>query len=334
MSSLGLGGGGSGAGSSGKFIEHDDWFHDRRIYLDALENQLKALQKSTDTVVAQRKSLAETCGDFSTSLHNLASAELSPSLSGPLDSLGDIQLRINELYSRQAMQDILTLGIVIDEYIRLIGSVKKAFEQRQKAYHSWHSAEAKLQEIKKQQEKLLRAGRTQQDRLQQMQAEVGEGERRVNAARVLFEDLGRLMRGELERFEREKVEDFKSGVETFLESAVEAQKELIELWETYLYQLDTDEDGPPPVAVAGAGGVQAPHQNEEGGKSDAQLRQEALESEGALEGADAPQAAPRLSGTTTARESEEGVGSRSNAEEEGEDSPRDEADERQHTVEA
>ena len=33
------------------------------------------------------------------------------------------------------------------------------------------------------------------------------------------------MRTELERFEREKVEDFKSAVETFLESAVEAQKE-------------------------------------------------------------------------------------------------------------
>ncbi|KAI7244922.1 Vps5-domain-containing protein [Hortaea werneckii] len=334
MSSLGLGGGGSGAGSSGKFIEHDDWFHDRRIYLDALENQLKALQKSTDTVVAQRKSLAETCGDFSTSLHNLASAELSPSLSGPLDSLGDIQLRINELYSRQAMQDILTLGIVIDEYIRLIGSVKKAFEQRQKAYHSWHSAEAKLQEIKKQQEKLLRAGRTQQDRLQQMQAEVGEGERRVNAARVLFEDLGRLMRGELERFEREKVEDFKSGVETFLESAVEAQKELIELWETYLYQLDTDEDGPlPPVGATV--GVQAPT-NEEGGKSDAQMRQEALESEGALEGgADATQAqaSARLSGTT-ARESEEEARV-SRPHDEG-DSPQDDDDasERRHIAEA
>lgn len=38
--------------------------------------------------------------------------------------------------------------------------------------------------------------------------------------------MGRLMRAELERFEREKVEDFKSAVETFLESAVEAQKEV------------------------------------------------------------------------------------------------------------
>jgi sorting nexin-1/2 len=221
MSSIGLGGGGGG-----KFIEHDDWFHDRRIYLDALENQLRALQKSTDTVMAQRKALAESCADFSTSLHNLAAVELSPSLSGPLDALGDLQSRIYELYSRQAMQDMLTLGIVIDEYIRLVGSVKKAFEQRQKAFHAWHSAETKLQDMKKQQEKLLRAGRSQQDRIAQMNADVNDAERRVHQSRLLFEDMGRLMRSELERFEREKVEDFKSGVETFLESAVEAQKEV------------------------------------------------------------------------------------------------------------
>lgn len=221
MSTIGL-----GASSGSKFIEHDDWFHDRRVYLDALENQLKALQRSIDAVVAQRKSLAESCGEFSASLHTLAAVELSPSLSGPLDALGDLQIRIQELYHRQAMQDILTLGIVIEEYIRLIGSVKKAFEQRQKSFHAWHSAETKLLEIRKQQDKLLRAGRSQQDRIAQMSADVNDAERRVHQARLLFEDMGRLMRTELDRFEREKVDDFKSGVETFLESAVEAQKEV------------------------------------------------------------------------------------------------------------
>lgn len=233
MSSIGI-----SSGSGGKFIEHDDWFHDRRIYLDALEVQLRALQKSTDVVVTQRKALADSCGDFSQSLHNLASVELSPSLSGPLDALGDLQLRIQELYSRQAMQDVLTLGIVIDEYIRLIGSIKTSFGKRQQCYHAWHSSEQKLQEIKKSQEKLLRAGRTQQDRIQQMQADVADQERRVHASRLLFEDMGRLMRGELERFEREKVEDFKSGVETFLEGAVEAQKEVRRLFLYFFFCLN------------------------------------------------------------------------------------------------
>ena len=217
---------GLGSSGGGKFIEHDDWFHDRKIYLDALENQLKALLKAIDTVVQQRKALAEAAGDFSASLHALSTVELSVSLSIPLEGLSDLQLRIRELYERQAQQDVLTLGITVDEYIRLIGSIKMAFNQRQKSFHAWHSAEAELSKRRATQDKVLKSGKTQQDRLNQLQADVGEGERRSHQARLLFEDMGRLMRGELERFEREKVEDFKSGVETFLEGAIEAQKEV------------------------------------------------------------------------------------------------------------
>ncbi|KAL9104215.1 MAG: hypothetical protein Q9163_000815 [Psora crenata] len=240
LSSLGL-----GSTTSGKFMEHDDWFHDRKIYLDALENQLKALLKSIDNVVSQRKALAEAAGDFSASLNALSTVELSVTLSTPLVGLSGLQLRIRELYERQAQQDVLTLGITVDEYIRLIGSIKTAFAQRQKSYHSLHQAETELQKRRATQEKVLRSGKTQQDRLNQLQADVGDGERRCNQARLLFDDMGRLMRTELDRFEREKVEDFKSGVETFLEGAIEAQKELIELWETFLMQLDADEDGEP-----------------------------------------------------------------------------------------
>lgn len=217
---------GFGSGGGGKFIEHDDWFHDRKNYLDALENQLKALLKAIDTVVQQRKALADAAGELSASLHALSTIELSLSLSTPLEGLSDLQLRIRELYDRQAQQDVLTLGITVDEYIRLIGSIKTAFAQRQKSFHSWHSAESELSKRKAIQDKTLRSGKTQQDRLNQLQADVGDGERRCHQARLLFEDMGRLMRNELERFEKEKVEDFKSGVETFLEGAIEAQKEV------------------------------------------------------------------------------------------------------------
>ncbi|ERF68759.1 hypothetical protein EPUS_07246 [Endocarpon pusillum Z07020] len=257
FSSLGINVGGGG----GKFVEHDDWFHDRRIYLDALENQLKALLKAIDTVVSQRKGLAEAAGDFAASLSSLAAVELSPSLSGPLAGLSDIQLRIRELYERQAQQDVLTLGITIDEYIRLISSIKQAFQQRQKAYHSWHNAESELQKRRNTHEKLLRQGKSQQDKLNEVGAGVADAERRAHSARLLFDDMGRLMRGELERFEREKVEDFKSGVETFLEGAVEAQKELIELWETFLMQLNAEEGGDPfhkPPAQPSTGEISKP----------------------------------------------------------------------------
>ncbi|TEA14239.1 Vacuolar protein sorting-associated protein vps5 [Colletotrichum sidae] len=237
-----LGSLGISVGSSNKFVEQDDWFHDRKVYLDALENQLKALLKAMETMVGQRKMMAEAAGDFSASLNALSTVELSPSLSGPLDALSDLQLTIRDVYDRQAQQDVLTFGIILEEYIRLIGSVKQAFGQRQKAFYSWHSADADLAKKKNSQDKLLRQGKSQQDRLNQVSADVADAERKVHQARLLFEDMGRLMRAELDRFEREKVEDFKSGVETFLESAVEAQKELIEKWETFLMQLDAEDD--------------------------------------------------------------------------------------------
>lgn len=217
---------GINVGSSNKFVEQDDWFHDRKVYLDALENQLKGLLKTMETMVGQRKMMAEAAGDFSSSLHALSTVELSPSLSGPLDALSDLQLTIRDVYDRQAQQDVLTFGIIIEEYIRLIGSVKQAFSQRQKCFHAWHAAESELQKKKATQDKLLRQGKSQQERLTQMHAEVAEAERKVHQARLLFDDMGKSMRAELDRFEKEKVEDFKSGVETFLESAVEAQKEV------------------------------------------------------------------------------------------------------------
>jgi sorting nexin-1/2 len=217
---------GISVGGGSKFVEQDDWFHDRKLYLDALENQLKSLLKAMETMVSQRKMMAEAAGDFSASLHALSTVELSPSLSGPLDALSELQLTIRDVYDRQAQQDVLTFGIIIEEYIRLIGSVKQAFGSRQKAFYAWHSAESELQKKKASQDKLLRQGKSQQDRLNQVGAEVSEAERKVHQARLLFEDMGRLLRSELDRFEREKVEDFKSGVETFLESAVEAQKEV------------------------------------------------------------------------------------------------------------
>ncbi|CAG9950914.1 unnamed protein product, partial [Clonostachys rosea f. rosea IK726] len=215
---------GINVGGGNKFVEQDDWFHDRKVYLDALENQLKGLLKAMESMVAQRKMMAEAAGDFSASLHALST------------------LTIRDVYDRQAQQDVLTFGVIIEEYIRLIGSVKQAFTQRQKGFHAWHSAESELQKKKANQDKLLRQGKSQQDRLNQISAEVGEAERKVHQARLLFEDMGRSMRAELDRFEKEKVEDFKSGVETFLESAVEAQKELIEKWETFLMQLDAEDD--------------------------------------------------------------------------------------------
>lgn len=72
--------------------------------------------------------------------------------------------------------------------------------------------------------------------------------------------------------------------------------QLIELWETYLLQMDSDEDGPP-LMPAGVVADTDP-------KSDAQIRREVAKAQLEAEEGHDDDHEPRMSGTT-ARESED-----------------------------
>jgi sorting nexin-1/2 len=54
----------------------------------------------------------------------LASAELNRNLSTHLMILGEIQKKMKDLHEQQAQYDIITLENTIDEYIRIIGSIR------------------------------------------------------------------------------------------------------------------------------------------------------------------------------------------------------------------
>jgi sorting nexin-1/2 len=262
---LGLG---SAFSIAGKFIETDEFFDQKRAQFDLLDSQLKHLSKAVDVVIKQRRDLAHTTSEFGAALSALSTVELSRSLSNALGSLSDLQLKIQELHERQAQQDLLTLGHTVEEYQRLIGSVKTAMNSRQKAWLAWQDADAEASKRRHTSDKMKRQAKTQQDRLNQVDAEMSEAERKAHALKLQFEQVGRLLRQELTRFEMDKVEDFKTSLEMFLESAVEAQKEVIEHWEFYHTLLieELEEDLVPEASSAGKakneGTASAPATNE------------------------------------------------------------------------
>lgn len=231
MSSLG------GAFSfTGKYVETNEWFIDKKQYLDSLESQLKSLAKALDIVVAQRRELSDATNEFAGALDALSNVEISKSSSELLEQFSQAQYRIKDLYARQCMQDILSLATTLDEYIRLIGSIRSVFSQRQKLYFNTQSAEQELHKRRQHLDKLHRQGKTLQDKISVLQEEVSEQERKVQHCRSQFDDISKVIMREFDRFDHEKIRDFRNSVELFLENAVEAQKEAIEIWETF-YQV-------------------------------------------------------------------------------------------------
>ncbi|KAK9462803.1 Vps5 C terminal like-domain-containing protein [Lipomyces oligophaga] len=221
---------------SGKFVETDEWFVDKKQYVEALDIQLRSLARALDTVIIQRKELADTTAEFAAALSTLAEVELSRPLSSAIAGLAEIEQRARDLHERQGLQDMLTLGDTIDEYVRLVESIKAVFVQRQKSYVSWQNAEVELSKKQQTVSRAYRSGKTAPERLTLLQEETSEFERKVYSHRIAYDDVCKTIKVEFDKFQREKIEDFRSSVETYLESAVESQKEAIEMWETF-YEL-------------------------------------------------------------------------------------------------
>ncbi|KAI8146317.1 Vps5 C terminal like-domain-containing protein [Fennellomyces sp. T-0311] len=220
-----------------KFVEVDEWFGSKRTQLEALENQLKTLLKSVEGVVKQRKDLGGAIADFGESMIPLASAELDRGLSTHLMVLADVQKRMKELHEQQAHHDVLTLEHTIDEYIRIIGSIKLAFNARIKAYQAYQQAESDVQKKQAVYDRLSSQSK-KPERLAAAEQEISEAKQRMNEYHREFQDISKLIKSELDRFDHEKVEDFRDSVEQFLCSMIEHQKQIIALWESYFDQTE------------------------------------------------------------------------------------------------
>lgn len=170
--------------------------------------------------------LAEAVGELGDAFSELSGIELDQALGECFAILSEIQTRIMETYQRQTQHDCLTLGVTIDEYTRIIGSIRAAFHARQKAWVSWQLADGDLAKRRAALEKARRQGKTQQDRLGMLEAEIDDAEKRCHQLHIDFDQIGRSLQQELDKFEFEKLEDFRNGVEIFLEGAVESQKEV------------------------------------------------------------------------------------------------------------
>lgn len=68
--------------------------------------------------------MAETTEDFGEAIFALASAEINKTAEKHLTAFGDVQKQIQQVHSMQARSDVFYLANTIDEYIRLIGSIR------------------------------------------------------------------------------------------------------------------------------------------------------------------------------------------------------------------
>ncbi|XP_033750332.1 sorting nexin-2-like isoform X2 [Pecten maximus] len=215
-----------------KMEEADEWFEEKQQQVECLDTQLRKLHSSMESVVNHRKDLSNSTAAFAKSAAMLGNAEEHTALSRALSQLADTEERIEQIQREQADHDFFVMAELLKDYIALLGAVKEVFHERVKSYKNWKDAEATLTKKRENKAKLELANKT--DKISQAKQEISEWELKVEKGKDDFEKMSAMIRKEVARFDRKRVEDFKSSIIKYLEYLMENQQRVIKCWEAFL----------------------------------------------------------------------------------------------------
>lgn len=216
-----------------RVVDQDEFFLNQKTYIENLDVELKSFHKSFELVVQQRNELSSIMGEFSGAITSLAEVDTSSASSSLINEFALVNTKIKELLERQSMQDLITLGSVLDEYIRLLGSIRAVFSQRYKALVALTNSEQELEKKQTYLAKFTRNRRNQIDKIEQLKKESEMFEKKNNHLKENYNKISTTIKSQLANFGYAKIDDFRISVETFLEGMIESQKEAIETWETF-----------------------------------------------------------------------------------------------------
>ncbi|CCD25369.1 sorting nexin 1 NDAI_0F00500 [Naumovozyma dairenensis CBS 421] len=221
--------------SAPKYTEIDTFFIEQGKSIDDLEEQLKHIYTHLDLLETQRNELAIAMDDFVSLMHSLADLNVTEKSSDVLINFEEIQKEIKVSLERNSLQESIIMGASIDNYMRALASVKAIFNQRAKLGYFSLVVEEERNKKRIQGEKLQKTINPQGDnkKLELIKFEYRLLNTRLRIIRNKWNEVGEKIKLEVKKFDKEKINEFRNSIEISLESSIEAQKECIELWETF-----------------------------------------------------------------------------------------------------
>jgi sorting nexin-1/2 len=110
-----------------------------------------------------------------------------------------------------------------------------SFQERIKAWQHWQTATATL--TKKREAKARAELQQRLEKLPSMRQEIMECERQQELAQENFEKISRLIKKEVEMFDKQRCHEFKLTLVKYMQSMLKAQEEVANIWEGYLPQV-------------------------------------------------------------------------------------------------
>ncbi|XP_061400220.1 sorting nexin-2 [Musca vetustissima] len=215
-----------------KMDENDPWFDDKITEVENLDNNLQKLHSALKSLVTTRKELANLTGLVAKSAAMLSTCEEHTGLSRALSSLADVEEKIEILRSEQSNSDYYIMSEFIKDYLGLFVAIKSVFHERVKVFQNWQHAQMQLSKRRENRGRYELNNRA--DKLEQAHQEVEEWQVKVQRCQQQFEEISTEIKKEMERFELNRIKDFKANIVKYLEDQMAHQQQIISYWESFV----------------------------------------------------------------------------------------------------
>ncbi|KAG7301615.1 hypothetical protein JYU34_014592 [Plutella xylostella] len=215
-----------------KMDESDPWFEERQARTDSLDACLRRLVGACESLASERRELGARAGEAGAACAALSAADPHPPLSRALSHLADTHEKIEQLRIEQSNTDFYVLTEHIKDYLGLIGAIKDVFHERVKVFQNWQHAQMQLTKRRENKAKAELANRP--DKAEQAATEIIEWESKVERGQQEFDTISRVIKKEVERWERERVGSLRATVARYLQEHMKHQAQAIRYWDAFL----------------------------------------------------------------------------------------------------
>ncbi|KAL3125004.1 hypothetical protein niasHT_009303 [Heterodera trifolii] len=211
--------------------ENDRWFEQVHSQVDELEEMLTRLQTHVDSLVTHRRDLSFSDDQSSKALSMLASCEENTVLARILSKLAETHENLAIVEKHEAEQDAQQLEEVVNEHLQLLSVLKEVFYERVKGWQNWQNQQQTLTRKRETKARLDLTGKT--DKAAQCREELKECENKADQMEKDFLVMSKVIREEYSRLCKQRREDIKKAIVSYLEGLFESEQRALEHWEKF-----------------------------------------------------------------------------------------------------
>ena len=229
--------------NSGKMAQVETSSSDNKIEeihqsIAAMERQMQSIAKHAESLVKRSKEMSHALDEFGQSFTALGVSEGGEALGTALTQIGTAVDLISVSGTEHAEAEVLRLQEPLEEYVRMIGSVKAAMAVRQDRKGAYVAILTDLAVKQAAYEKLLGTpGKEEQASAKKEAVKVAEAS--AEGAKVEFEQVTKRLLDDFERFKSQKAADIQEILLNFVNLQIDFNRKSEQMWKDMLPVLST-----------------------------------------------------------------------------------------------